>query len=88
MLGEGLNPAPRYSPMVEQRGTPSVKYMTLHGVGSVSDVTVSTDQIFIYGPKAALENGVANGVPRLEGTVPIFDRKWCQKRKSYGRLSD
>lgn len=45
----------------------------------VSDVTVATDKILIYGPRAALENGVANGVPRLEGTMPIFDRKWCRK---------
>lgn len=43
----------------------------------VSDVTVSTNRILISGPKAALENGVANGVPRLEGTMPIFDQKWC-----------
>ncbi len=48
----------------------------------VSDVTVSTDQILIYGPKATLENGVANGVPRLEGTVPVFDRKWCPEEDS------
>lgn len=48
----------------------------------VSDVTVSTDEILIHGPKTALENGVANGVPRLEGTVPIFDRKWCRLQDS------
>lgn len=48
----------------------------------VSDVTVSKDEIRISGPKAPLENGVANGVPRLEGTVPIFDREWCRLQDS------
>ena len=43
----------------------------------VSDVIVSDKEIVIVGPKAALENGIASGVPRLEGSVPIFDRKWC-----------
>jgi hypothetical protein len=46
----------------------------------VSEVSVSRDEIIISGPKAVLENGVANGVPRLEGTVPIFDREWCPVR--------
>lgn len=53
----------------------------------VSDVTVSTNEILIYGPKAALENGVANGAPRLEGTVPIFDRKWCPEEDSNRRFA-
>ena len=48
----------------------------------VSAVTVSRDEIVISGPKAALENGVANDIPRLEGTVPIFDRKWCPEEDS------
>lgn len=48
----------------------------------VSAVTVSRDEIVISGPKAALENGVTNGIPRLEGTVPIFDRKWCPEEDS------
>uniref|UniRef100_UPI0025EA9B78 hypothetical protein n=1 Tax=Sphingomonas sp. TaxID=28214 RepID=UPI0025EA9B78 len=48
----------------------------------VSSVTVSRDEILISGPKAALESGVTNGVPRLEGTVPIFDRKWCRLQDS------
>lgn len=43
----------------------------------VSHGTVSTDGILVAGAKAALENGVANGVPRLEGAVPIFDQQWC-----------
>ncbi len=48
----------------------------------VSDVTVATDKILIYGPRAALANGVTSGVPRLEGAVPIFDRKWCPEEDS------
>ena len=48
----------------------------------VSKVTVSNAQITISGPKAVLENGVCNGAPRLEGTVPIFDREWCRLRDS------
>jgi site-specific DNA recombinase len=43
----------------------------------VSNVTVSKDQVIISGPKAMLENGVSNGIPRLMGTLPIFDREWC-----------
>lgn len=46
----------------------------------VSNVVVSNDAIVISGPKAALENGIADGVPRPEGTVPIFDRKWCARQ--------
>ncbi|WP_293982062.1 hypothetical protein [Sphingobium sp.] len=41
----------------------------------VSEITVSNAQITISGPKAVLENGVCNGVPRLMGMVPIFDRE-------------
>ncbi|GAA4762690.1 hypothetical protein GCM10023219_03780 [Stakelama sediminis] len=48
----------------------------------VSIVTVSNEQIVICGPKAVLENGVCNGPPRLEGTVPIFDREWCRLQDS------
>ena len=48
----------------------------------VSDVTIATDEIIIFGPKAALANGVANGIPRLKGTVPVFDRKWCPEEDS------
>ena len=48
----------------------------------VSAVTVSQDAIVILGPKAALENGVTNGIPHLEGTVPMFDRKWCRLQDS------
>lgn len=42
-------------------------------------------QILISGPKAVLGNGVCNGVPRLEGMVPIFDREWCRLRDSNTR---
>ncbi len=48
----------------------------------VSEVAVSKDQVLISGPKAALENGVTSGIPCLEGTVPIFDRKWCGREDS------
>lgn len=48
----------------------------------VSEVTVSNAQITISGPKAVLENGICNGVPRLMGTVPIFDREWCRLQDS------
>ncbi|URW74835.1 recombinase family protein [Sphingomonas donggukensis] len=48
----------------------------------VSEVTISKGEILISGPRAALENGVTSGVPRLEGTVPIFDRKWCRLQDS------
>lgn len=47
----------------------------------VSEVSVSREGIIISGPTAALENGISKGEPRLEATVPIFDREWCQKGK-------
>ncbi|QDH35123.1 hypothetical protein E2E27_12800 [Porphyrobacter sp. YT40] len=43
----------------------------------VDRVEVSNDQILIRGSKAVLERGIARGVPRLEGAVPIFDQRWC-----------
>ena len=43
----------------------------------VSRVEVSDKQIVISGPKSVLERGVAKGLPRLEGSVPIFDQRWC-----------
>lgn len=46
----------------------------------VSRVEVSDKQIVISGPRSVLERGVAKGLPRLEGSVPIFDQRWCQKR--------
>lgn len=48
----------------------------------VSKVTVAKEQITISGPKAVLENGVCNGIPRLMGMVPIFDREWCRLQDS------
>ncbi len=48
----------------------------------VSKVTVSKDEILISGPRSVLENGVCNGAPRLQGTVPIFDREWCPEEDS------
>ena len=44
----------------------------------VSKVEVSKDRITITGPKSVLERGLAKGLPRLEGSVPIFDQKWCR----------
>lgn len=46
----------------------------------VSEVKVSKDRITITGSKSVLERGLAKGLPRLEGSVPIFDQIWCQKR--------
>lgn len=46
----------------------------------VSEVSVSDQGIQISGSKSVLERGLAKGLPRLEGSVPIFDQKWCQKR--------
>jgi hypothetical protein len=43
----------------------------------VSRVEVSDKQIVISGPKSVLERGVTKGLPRLEGSVPIFDQRWC-----------
>lgn len=48
----------------------------------VDRVEVSNDQILIRGSKAVLERGIARGVPRLEGAVPIFDQRWCRLRDS------
>ncbi|WP_311732357.1 recombinase zinc beta ribbon domain-containing protein [Sphingomonas sp. BK580] len=48
----------------------------------VSDVRVSREIIVISGRRAALEKGVSSGIPRLEGTVPIFDREWCRLQDS------
>lgn len=49
----------------------------------VSDVRVSDREIVVSGPIAALEAGVATGLPRTNVAVPSFDRKWCQKRTRY-----
>lgn len=46
----------------------------------VSEIRVSEREIAISGPTAALEAGVATGLPRKGKAVPIFDREWCQKR--------
>ena len=43
----------------------------------VSEVSVSDQGIQISGSKLVLERGLAKGLPRLEGSVPIFDQKWC-----------
>ena len=48
----------------------------------VSEVTVSDQGIQICGSKSALERGLAKGLPRLEGSVPIFYQKWCRLRDS------
>lgn len=48
----------------------------------VISVTVSSDEIVITGPTSVLERGVINGLPRLEGAVPIFDREWCRLQDS------
>ncbi len=48
----------------------------------VSRVEVSDKRIVISGPKSALERGLAKGLPRLEGSVPIFDQRWCRLRDS------
>lgn len=45
----------------------------------VSEVTVSKNRVMITGSKSVLERGLAKGLPRLEGSVPIFDQKWCPK---------
>jgi hypothetical protein len=49
----------------------------------VDRVEVSNDQILISGSKAVLERGIARGAPRLEGAVPIFDRKWCGREAHF-----
>ena len=43
----------------------------------VSEVSVSDQGVQISGSKLVLERGLAKGLPRLEGSVPIFDQKWC-----------
>ncbi|WP_239807199.1 hypothetical protein [Croceicoccus hydrothermalis] len=48
----------------------------------VSEVRVSKDRVTITGSKSVLERGLAKGLPRLEGSVPIFDRKWCRLQDS------
>ena len=48
----------------------------------VSRVEVSNKQIVISGPKSVIERGVAKGLPRLEGSVPIFDQRWCPEEDS------
>ncbi|WP_442681583.1 recombinase family protein [Sphingomonas sp. ASY06-1R] len=51
----------------------------------VSEVRVSESEIAICGPTAALEAGVATGLPRGGKVVPIFDREWCPGRDSNSR---
>ena len=48
----------------------------------VSEVRVSKDRVTITGSKSVLERGLAKGLPRLEGSVPIFDQKWCRLQDS------
>ncbi|MDF2813548.1 MAG: hypothetical protein K0S56_4579 [Microvirga sp.] len=48
----------------------------------VGEVRVGSSEIIISGPIAALENGVAVGLPVEEGAVPIFDREWCRLQDS------
>ena len=48
----------------------------------VSEVSVSDQGVQISGSKLVLERGLAKGLPRLEGSVPIFDQKWCRLRDS------
>ncbi|PZT91731.1 MAG: hypothetical protein DI637_01680 [Citromicrobium sp.] len=48
----------------------------------VSEVSVSNRGIQISGSKSVLERGLAKGLPRLEGSVPIFDQKWCRLQDS------
>ena len=48
----------------------------------VSRVEVSDKRIVMSGPNAALEHGVARGLRRLEGSVPIFDQRWCPEEDS------
>ena len=48
----------------------------------VSEVSVSDQGIQISGSKSVLERGLAKGLPRLEGSVPIFDQKWCRLQDS------
>ena len=48
----------------------------------VSEVRVSRHRVTITGSKSVLERGLAKGLPRLEGSVPIFDQKWCPEEDS------
>lgn len=48
----------------------------------VSVVSVSDQGIRISGSKSVLERGLAKGLSRLEGSVPIFDQKWCPEEDS------
>ncbi|MGY6551246.1 MAG: recombinase family protein [Erythrobacter sp.] len=48
----------------------------------VSKVEVSDKGVLIRGPKSVLERGLAKGLPRLEGSVPIFDQQWCRLQDS------
>ena len=47
----------------------------------VSEVRVSESEIAISGPTAALEAGMATGLPH-KGAVPNFDREWCPEEDS------
>ena len=49
----------------------------------VSEVKVSKDRITITGSKSVL----AKGLPRLEGSVPIFDQIWCRRGPAPSRSS-
>ena len=51
----------------------------------VSEVRVLDSEIAISGPTAALEAGVATGLPRGGKAVPIFDREWCRPSDSNRR---
>ena len=44
----------------------------------VSRVEVSNEKVVISGPKSVLERGLTKGIPRLEGSVPIFDQRLCR----------
>ncbi|MGB7408295.1 MAG: recombinase family protein [Pontixanthobacter sp.] len=49
----------------------------------VSKVEVSDQEVIISGSKTVLERGLATGLPRLEGSVPIFDQQWCPEEASH-----
>ena len=44
----------------------------------VYNAKMSKDCVTIPGSKSVLERGLAKGLPRLEGSVPVFDQKWCR----------
>ncbi|MEO9823033.1 MAG: hypothetical protein ABJF50_01280 [Paracoccaceae bacterium] len=50
----------------------------------VSKVEVSDQKVIISGSKTVLERGLAKGLPRPEGSVPIFDQQWCPKEDEDG----